>query len=75
MFFNFGASDGEANPVKYSYSMGIGGNGVVPGRPRDTFGLGWARTDFSGNSSRSSASGSRSAWITRTRSRCSTTPR
>ena len=25
--------------------MGIGGNGVVPRRPRDTFGVGWARTD------------------------------
>ena len=29
--------------------MGIGGNGVVPGRPRDSFGFGWARTDFSDN--------------------------
>jgi porin len=47
IFFTFGASDGEANPVKYSYSMGIGGNGVVPGRPRDTFGIGWARTELS----------------------------
>jgi porin len=27
--------------------MGIGGNGVVPGRPNDNFGLGWAHTDFS----------------------------
>ena len=27
--------------------MGIGGNGVVPGRPNDNFGLGWARKDFS----------------------------
>jgi porin len=49
IFFNFGASDGEANPVKYSYSMGIGGKGVVPGRPLDTFGIGWARTQFSDN--------------------------
>ena len=47
LFFTFGASDGKANPIKYSYSMGIGGNGVVPGRPRDTFGIGWARTEFS----------------------------
>jgi porin len=47
LFFNFGASDGEANPIKYSYSMGIGGNSVVPGRPGDSFGLGWARTEFS----------------------------
>jgi porin len=49
MFFTFGASDGDANPVKYSYAVGIGGNGVVPGRPRDTFGVGWARTQFSNN--------------------------
>jgi len=47
VFFTFGASDGKANPIKYSYNMGIGGNGVVPGRPRDTFGVGWARTEFS----------------------------
>jgi porin len=49
MFFNFGASDGDANPVKYSYAAGIGGNGVVPGRPHDSFGVGWARTQFSKN--------------------------
>jgi len=49
MFFNFGASDGNANPIKYSYSVGVGGNGVVPGRPNDNFGVGWARTEFSDN--------------------------
>ena len=49
MFFNFGVSDGVANPVKYSYMVGIGGNGVVPGRPDDNFGIGWARTQFSNN--------------------------
>jgi len=47
VFFTFGASDGDPNPIKYSYSMGIGGKGVVPGRPHDTFGIGWARTEFS----------------------------
>jgi porin len=47
IFFTFGAADGNPNLIKYSYSMGIGGNGVVPGRPNDNFGLGWARTDFS----------------------------
>jgi porin len=47
VFFTFGASDGEANPVKYSYSTGIGGKGVVPGRPQDSFGIGWARTELS----------------------------
>jgi porin len=48
-FFNFGASDGRANPVKYSYSLGLVGKGVVPGRPRDDFGIGWAHTEFSDN--------------------------
>lgn len=49
IFFNFGASDGEANPIKYIFSTGIGGKGIVPGRPHDTFGIGWARTEFSDN--------------------------
>jgi porin len=35
MFFTFGASDGIVNPVKVSYSVGIGGSGIVPGRPHD----------------------------------------
>lgn len=47
VFFTFGATDGNPNPIKYSYGMGIGGNGVVPGRPNDNFGVGWARTEFS----------------------------
>jgi porin len=49
LFFRFGASDGVANPVKWAYNVGFGGNGIVPGRPRDTFGLGWARTELSDN--------------------------
>ena len=49
VFFSFGASDGDANPIRYSYTLGIGGNGVVPGRSHDSFGVGWAGTDFSGN--------------------------
>jgi porin len=49
LFFNFGASDGKANPVQYSYRAGIGGKGVVPGRPHDTFGVGWTRAQFSDN--------------------------
>jgi porin len=47
VFFTFGATDGEANPIKYSYAVGIGGNGVVPARPNDTFGIAWARTELS----------------------------
>jgi porin len=49
VFFNFGATDGKVNPLRYSYNLGIGGNGVVPGRPNDTFGVGWARTEFTDN--------------------------
>lgn len=47
LFFNFGATDGNPNPIKYTYLMGIGGKGVVPGRMHDSFGIGWARTQFS----------------------------
>ena len=47
LFFTFGASDGNPNPIQYFYNLGIGGNGVVPGRPQDNFGIGWARTQFS----------------------------
>ena len=49
VFFRFGVSDGVANPIKYTYNVGVGGKGVVPGRPRDTFGIGWSRVEFSGN--------------------------
>ena len=48
-FFRFGISDGIANPVKYAYNVGLGGKGIVPGRPMDTFGVGWARTQLSSN--------------------------
>jgi porin len=47
LFFGFGASDGNPNPIQYSFITGIGGKGVVPGRPDDTFGLGVARTQAS----------------------------
>jgi len=46
-FFSAGVSDGKANPIEYSYSLGLVGKGVVPGRPHDDFGIGWARTEFS----------------------------
>jgi len=49
IFFRFGASDGQVNPIKYTYNVGLSGNGIVPGRPSDTFGVGWSRIDFSNN--------------------------
>jgi len=48
-FFSAGVSDGKANPVRHSYSLELVGKGVVPGRPQDDFGIGWARTQFSDN--------------------------
>jgi porin len=49
VFFRFGATDGVANPIKYTYNVGIGAKGLLPWRPHDNFGIGWARTDLSGN--------------------------
>jgi len=47
VFFSAGASDGNPNPIKYAFLAGLGGKGMVPSRPNDTFGLGVARTQFS----------------------------
>jgi len=41
LFGRFGASDGNPNPVHYFYSIGVGGKGVIPGRPMDSFGTGY----------------------------------
>jgi porin len=47
VFFNFAAADGNPNPIQWFFNLGIGGRGVVPGRPNDSFGVGWARSEFS----------------------------
>jgi porin len=47
VFFAFGASDGNPDPIQYAFLAGIGGKGVVPGRPDDSFGIGLAPTQFS----------------------------
>jgi porin len=47
VFFAYGASDGNPNPLRYSLIAGIGGKNVVPGRAADTFGLGFGSTRFS----------------------------
>jgi porin len=46
VFFGVGASDGNPNPIKYAFTAGVGGKGV-PGRTDDSYGLGFARTQFS----------------------------
>jgi len=45
IFGRFGASDGNPNPMQYFYSIGIGGKGMIPGRPLDRFGLGYYYVD------------------------------
>ena len=47
MVFRFGVSDGLANAVKHAFNVGMAGKGIVPGRPDDTFGIGWSRVTFS----------------------------
>ena len=40
-------SDGDPNFMHYFYSLGIGGKGIIPGRGRDRFGLGFYYIDVS----------------------------
>ena len=47
IFGRFGASDGNPNPMHYFYSIGIGGKGVIPGRPLDSYGIGYYYIDIS----------------------------
>ena len=47
IFFRFGAADKDTSPVQYTYNFGIGGKGIVPGRPFDSFGIGWSRVEIS----------------------------
>jgi porin len=46
VFGRFGVSDGDANPMHFFYSVGVGGKGVIPGRPRDQFGVGFYYLDI-----------------------------
>ena len=41
IFGRFGASAGDPNPAQYFFSLGVGGNGVIPSRDHDRFGLGY----------------------------------
>ncbi|MBI5762834.1 MAG: carbohydrate porin [Planctomycetes bacterium] len=40
-FGRFGWSTGESNPIEQFYSLGVGGKGMVPHRPRDQWGVGY----------------------------------
>lgn len=41
LFGRFGAGDPDTNPVEWFASVGLGGAGLIPGRPRDTYGIGY----------------------------------
>ncbi len=41
IFGRFGVSDGNPNPVHFFFSFGVGGKGIIPGRPLDRFGVGY----------------------------------
>lgn len=41
VFARAGKTDGTANPIDWVASGGIGGKGMIPGRPNDGFGIGY----------------------------------
>lgn len=41
VFGRFGVTSGEFNPIESFYSIGVGGKGLIPGRERDSFGIGY----------------------------------
>jgi porin len=41
VFGKFGISDGNPNPIRWTAMAGVSGASPLPGRPRDTFGLGY----------------------------------
>jgi porin len=45
LFGRFGASEGDPIPVKYFFSAGVGGKGLISGRPLDQFGIGYYYSD------------------------------
>ena len=47
IFGRFGVSDGNPNLMHFFYSLGVGGKGVIPGRPLDQFGIGAYYIDVS----------------------------
>ena len=42
-----GISDGDPNPIGWNATLGIGGSSLIPGRQRDTFGLGYFHVGLS----------------------------
>ena len=49
LFFRAGWAPSSRNVIDQFYSAGIGGYGMIPGRDRDQWGLGWSGTHISGD--------------------------
>jgi len=47
LFGRFGWAREDVNPIEQFYSIGMGGRGVIPGRDRDTCGLGYYHANLS----------------------------
>jgi porin len=47
LFGNFGISDGNPNPIKWSAIGGIGGSSPIQGRKQDSFGIGYYYLGYS----------------------------
>jgi porin len=46
LFARAGFADQDTNPIEWSASGGVGGKGIIPGRERDTFGVGYFYLKF-----------------------------
>ena len=49
VFGQFGISDGNPNPIRFVANGGVGGRSMIPGRKRDTFGIGYFYLGLSNN--------------------------
>ena len=47
LFGRFGYARGDVNAINYFYSIGVGGQGIIPDRDKDTFGLGYTHSNLS----------------------------
>lgn len=46
LFARVGFADQDTNPIEWTASGGVGGKGIIRGRDRDTFGVGYFHTSF-----------------------------
>jgi porin len=47
LFTQLSSADKDTSPITAFFDVGLGGNGIVPSRPRDEFGVSYAYTDLS----------------------------